>query len=112
MTVDQAVPAVLATAAEARSWQEPLYRDLHQNPELSHAEHRTAGIVADRLRQSGYEVTTGIGGTGVVGILRNGTGPTVLLRPISSISTTAANRIVAMVMPETGLFELPTRPAM
>ena len=80
MTVDQAVPAVLATAAEARSWQEPLYRDLHQNPELSHAEHRTAGIVADRLRQSGYEVTTGIGGTGVVGILRNGTGPTVLLR--------------------------------
>ena len=80
MTVDQALPAVLVTAAEARSWQEPLYRDLHQNPELSHAEHRTAAIVADRLRQSGYQVTEGVGGTGVVGILRNGTGPTVLLR--------------------------------
>ncbi len=80
MTVDQALPAVLAAAAEARSWQEPLYQDLHQNPELSHAEHRTAAIVADRLRQSGYQVTEEVGGTGVVGILRNGTGPTVLLR--------------------------------
>lgn len=57
-----------------------LYRDLHAHPELSYAEHRTAGIVADRLAAAGYEVITGIGGTGVVGVLRNGAGPTVLLR--------------------------------
>src|SRR5690348_8205621 len=43
-------------------------------------ETRTAGIVADRLRTAGYEVTTGVGKTGVVGVLRNGDGPTVMLR--------------------------------
>lgn len=57
-----------------------LYRDLHSHPELSYAEHRTAGIVADRLTGGGFEVTSGIGGTGVVGVLRNGDGPVVLLR--------------------------------
>lgn len=57
-----------------------LYRDLHTHPELSHAEHRTAGIVAERLTAAGYEVTAGIGGTGVVGVLRNGDGPVVLVR--------------------------------
>jgi len=58
-----------------------LYRDLHANPELSFSEHRTAGIVAQRLLHLGLEgVTTGVGGTGVVGFLRNGDGPTVLLR--------------------------------
>ena len=57
-----------------------LYRDLHAHPELAFAEHRTAGIVADRLRELGYQVTTGVGGTGVVGVLANGDGPTVLLR--------------------------------
>jgi hippurate hydrolase len=57
-----------------------LYRDLHRNPELSFAETRTAGIVAASLSALGYEVTTGVGGTGVVGILRRGDGPTVLLR--------------------------------
>lgn len=59
---------------------EAIYRDLHANPELSFQEHRTAGIVADRLRSFGYDVTTGIGTTGVLGLLRNGDGPTVLLR--------------------------------
>lgn len=59
---------------------EALYRDLHSHPELAFAEHRTAGIVADHLNGFGLEVVTGIGGTGVVGILRNGDGPTVLLR--------------------------------
>ncbi|MGX7677967.1 amidohydrolase [Jatrophihabitans sp. DSM 45814] len=59
---------------------EAIYRDLHQHPELSFAEHRTAGIVADRLTALGIEVLTGVGGTGVVGIIRNGAGPTVLLR--------------------------------
>ncbi|MFI7009020.1 amidohydrolase [Streptomyces sp. NPDC050145] len=58
-----------------------LYEDLHAHPELSLQETRTAGIVAARLRaQGGWEVTEGVGGTGVVGVLRNGDGPVVLLR--------------------------------
>ena len=57
-----------------------VYRDLHANPELSFQETRTAAMVADRLAAWGYEVTTTIGGTGVVGILDNGAGPTALLR--------------------------------
>jgi amidohydrolase len=57
-----------------------VYRDLHANPELSFQEHRTAGIVADALTALGLTVTTGIGRTGVVGVLENGDGPTVLLR--------------------------------
>ena len=57
-----------------------LYRDLHQHPELSLQETRTAGRLAAELRPLGYEVTEQIGGTGVVGVLRNGPGPTVMLR--------------------------------
>jgi amidohydrolase len=57
-----------------------IYRDLHAHPELAFAEHRTAGIVAARLRDLGYQTTTGVGRTGVVGLLANGGGPTVLLR--------------------------------
>jgi hippurate hydrolase len=59
---------------------EALYKDVHSHPELSMQETRTAGLAADRLRAAGYEVTTGVGKTGVVGILRNGDGPTVMLR--------------------------------
>ncbi|WP_024507999.1 M20 family metallopeptidase [Bradyrhizobium sp. ARR65] len=59
---------------------EALYRDVHSHPELSMQETRTAGLAADRLRAAGYEVTTGVGKTGVVGLLRNGEGPTVMLR--------------------------------
>ena len=59
---------------------ERIYKDIHAHPELSMQEARTAGVAADRLRQAGYDVTGGIGGTGVVGILRNGDGPTVMLR--------------------------------
>ena len=59
---------------------EELYQDLHRNPELAFGEHRTAGIIADRLSALGLDVITGIAGTGVVGILRNGDGPTVMLR--------------------------------
>lgn len=72
--------AVLAGLDDARGWQEDFYRRLHQQPELSHQEHKTAAAVADRLRAFGYGVHEGIGGTGVVGILRNGDGPAVLLR--------------------------------
>ena len=59
---------------------ETLYKDVHSNPELSMQETRTANLAADRLRAAGYEVTTGVGKTGVVGLLRNGDGPTVMLR--------------------------------
>ena len=57
-----------------------LYTDIHAHPELSMQETRTASIAAKRLREAGYEVTEGIGKTGVVGVLRNGDGPTVMLR--------------------------------
>lgn len=57
-------------------------RDLHRHPEIGFEEHRTAGIAAERLRAAGYEVRTGIAGTGVVGTLRGGAGagPTLLIR--------------------------------
>jgi amidohydrolase len=57
-----------------------IYTDIHSHPELSMQETRTAGIAEARLRESGFDVTTGIGKTGVVGVLRNGDGPTVMLR--------------------------------
>jgi amidohydrolase len=57
-----------------------LYRDLHRHPELAFHETRTADIAAGRLRAAGYDVIERIGGTGVVGVIRNGDGPTVLLR--------------------------------
>jgi amidohydrolase len=59
---------------------EALYKDVHAHPELSMQEVRTSGLAAERLRTAGYEVTTGVGKTGVVGLLRNGDGPTVMLR--------------------------------
>lgn len=59
---------------------EALYTDIHAHPELSMEEERTAGLAAKYLRAAGYEVTTGVGKTGVVGLLRNGDGPTVMLR--------------------------------
>src|SRR5690348_723564 len=59
---------------------EAFYKDVHSHPELSMQETRTSALAADRLRAAGYEVTTGIGRTGVVGLLRNGDGPTVMLR--------------------------------
>lgn len=59
---------------------ESVYKDIHSHPELSMQESRTAAIAADSLRKAGYEVTTGVGNTGLVGLLRNGDGPTVMLR--------------------------------
>lgn len=79
-----------------------LYQDLHRHPELSFAEHRTAGIAADHLTRAGFEVTAGVGGTGVVGVLRRGTGPTVLLR---------ADMDALPVAEETGLPYASTRTA-
>jgi len=57
-----------------------LYLDLHQHPELSSHEVNTAATIAAKLRGLGYEVTEKVGGTGVVAVMRNGAGPTILLR--------------------------------
>jgi hippurate hydrolase len=74
------VAAVLSLLDQTRVWQEDLYRHLHQNPELSFQEHHTATAVVERLKSHGFDVHEAVGGTGVVGILRNGVGPTVLMR--------------------------------
>ncbi len=71
---------VLQNLAPCLPQLEALYKDVHAHPELSMQETRTAGLAAERLRAAGYEVTTGVGNTGVVGLLRNGEGPTVMLR--------------------------------
>src|ERR1700722_14316885 len=85
--------AFSATSRAAEPWRAPsaqidavypqveaLYLDLHRNPELSYHEEKTAAKIADHLRKLGYEVTTSFGGTGVVGVLKNGSGPVVMLR--------------------------------
>jgi amidohydrolase len=94
MAASTSVSAVLAGLDDLRPEQEELYRFLHGHPELSHQEHRTAAAVADRLRRSGFEVYERLGGTGVVGVLSNGAGPTVLLR---------ADMDALPVLEETGL---------
>jgi amidohydrolase len=71
-----ASPEVDAAYPAARAF----YVDLHQNPELSSHEVRTAGKLAERLRALGYDVTEHVGGTGVVALMKNGDGPTVMLR--------------------------------
>jgi amidohydrolase len=71
---------ILASLKELLPDLESVYKDIHSHPELSMQESRTAGIAADRLRAAGYEVTTEVGKTGVVGLLRNGDGPTIMLR--------------------------------
>lgn len=78
-----------------------LYRHLHAHPELSFSEHETAALIAKRVRELGYEVTEGVGRTGVVALLRNGPGPTVLLR---------ADMDALPVTEETGLPYASTRP--
>ena len=67
--LDKEMPGLIAT-----------YQDLHAHPELAMQEVRTAGILAARLKKLGYTVTEKVGGTGVVAVLRNGDGPTVLIR--------------------------------
>jgi amidohydrolase len=59
---------------------ESLYLELHRTPELAMHEEQTAAKLAERMKAFGYEITTGVGGTGVVAVLHNGHGPTVLLR--------------------------------
>ncbi|MCW7942627.1 amidohydrolase [Streptomyces hygroscopicus] len=80
MTSPAARTALDLTADLPVTGLEGFYRDLHRHPELSLREHRTAGKLTEVLRTAGFETAEGVGGTGVVGVLRNGEGPTVLLR--------------------------------
>lgn len=75
---DEALRA--AVAADYEAYLEPLFVHFHRNPELSFRETRTAARIAEELRGLGVEVTEGVGGTGVVGMIENGAGPTVLVR--------------------------------
>jgi amidohydrolase len=82
-----ASPALAQTAPISREEVEAvypdsyaLYLDIHEHPELSGHEVETAAKMAARFRALGYDVTEHVGGTGVVAIMRNGAGPTVLLR--------------------------------
>lgn len=79
-TLDASPSAGLAGLDELYPKLDALYLDLHKNPELSMKEERTAARLAAELKALGYQVTTGVGGTGVVGVLKNGDGPTVLVR--------------------------------
>ena len=83
MTTDQikALNSKMDGALEAMLPEmEEIYKDIHSHPELSMQENRTAQIAADYLKKYNWEVTTGIGGTGVVGVLKNREGATVMLR--------------------------------
>lgn len=75
---DEALRA--AVAADYEAYLEPLFVHFHRNPELSFRETRTAARIAEELRGLGVEVTEGVGGTGVVGMIENGAGPRVLVR--------------------------------
>jgi hippurate hydrolase len=74
------IAVVLADLQETSRWQEAVYKQLHEHPELSFQEIKTAALAASKLRELGCEVLEGIGRTGVVGIVRNGAGRTVLAR--------------------------------
>jgi amidohydrolase len=80
MNMTRPASAVLANLQRILPDLEGLYTDVHAHPELSMQEVRTAALAAEWLRRAGYEVSTGIGKTGVVGVLRHGEGPTVMLR--------------------------------
>src|SRR4051812_4941492 len=77
------VPAVAQTPAEINAYYpdlESLYQDIHRNPELAFQEVQTAAKLAARLKALGFEVTAGVGRTGIVALMKNGAGPTVMLR--------------------------------
>lgn len=78
---DAALSSAVATKLSADyASLDALYRDFHTHPELSLMEERTAGLVARELRAAGCDVTERVGGFGVVGVLKNGRGPTLLIR--------------------------------
>jgi amidohydrolase len=81
MTIAAEIKSVLGErAALEYPSLEPFYRDLHSHPELSFQEAMTGERLAAQLQQIGLEVTSRVGGHGVVGVLRNGAGPTILVR--------------------------------
>ena len=69
-----------AIAADYDNKLEALFLDFHRNPELSYKETRTAAIMAEEWRNAGFQVTENVGGTGVVAVMENGAGPTLMLR--------------------------------
>src|SRR5881628_2738698 len=80
MSDGSASDSVLRGLDDALDDLEALYKDIHSHPELSLQERRTASLAAERLEAAGFDVTAAVGGTGVVGLLENGEGPTVMLR--------------------------------
>ena len=85
-----------AIAADYDKDLKALFLDFHQNPELSYKETRTAAIIAKQWRAAGFTVTEKVGGTGVVAVMKNGAGPTLMLRADMdgnrSASTATKNR--------------------
>lgn len=61
-------------------WLDTIYKDLHAHPEIAFQEVRTAGKLAAEMKKLGFTVTEKVGKTGVVAVLRNGAGPTVMVR--------------------------------
>src|SRR5258705_10162937 len=83
MVVLAAAPARSQTTSEIDAYYsdlQTLYQDIHRNPELAFQEVQTAAKLAARLEALGFEVTAGVGRTGIVGLLKNGPGPVVMLR--------------------------------
>ncbi len=75
------IGSVLANFAHSSDFDRlAFYKHLHANPELSFQEQKTAALLADTWRNAGFDVTENVGGFGVVGLLKNGDGPTVMLR--------------------------------
>lgn len=70
----------LSMIDDQTEWLTKIYKDIHEHPELGFTETRTSGIVANELKSLGFDVTTGVAKTGVVAVLKNGTGPTVMYR--------------------------------
>jgi len=91
-----------AIAKDYQEYLAPLWDHFHRNPELSLMEHKTAKRLADEIRSAGFEVSEGIGGTGIVAILKNGPGPMVMVRadmdglPVTEASGLANASTVAM----------------
>lgn len=76
----QTTKAILEKRDQDYPYLYDLYQHLHRNPELSFHEEKTAQRIAKELKQAGFEVTEKVGGFGLVGVLKNGKGPTILLR--------------------------------
>ena len=77
-SADDALRAAIAADYEENL--EALFKHFHANPELSHREFETSKRLAAEIEKFGFDVTTGVGGTGVVAVMENGDGPTVMLR--------------------------------